>query len=41
MAKEVSKKTVSEWLKKADEFYDTALKALEDNKFDAAAFNAT
>ena len=41
MAREVSKKTVDGWLKKAEEFYDTALKALEDNKFDAATFNAT
>lgn len=41
MVKEVSKRVAGGYLKKAEEFYDTALKALEENKFDAATFNAT
>lgn len=41
MAKEASKQVAEEYLRKADEFYDTALKALEGGKLDAATFNAT
>ncbi len=41
MAKEINSQMAEEYLRKADEFYDTALKALEDGKLDAATFNAT
>ena len=41
MAKEVNKQVANNYLKKSEEFYEIASKALEEGKHDAAIFNAT
>ncbi len=41
MAKEVSKSSVGIFLNKAEEFYQEALRAVEEKRFDAAVFNST
>ncbi len=41
MVKEVNRQAAKGYLQKAEEFYETSLKALEEKKFDAATFNAT
>lgn len=41
MVKEVDRQTADRYLAKAEEFYDIAVNALENNKYDAAMFNAT
>jgi len=41
MVKEIDRQTAERYLEKSEEFYETASKALEDRKYDAAMFNAT
>lgn len=41
MVKEVDRQTAERYLGKAEEFYETALNAIENKKYDAAMFNAT